>query len=724
MLDQETIGHLVKTFHLTITYLKIYPPTSQMVVATFDAFTKAIQPLSEKNNTLTFSELSGKLLIDGTEPENKEIQMIGNNILKLFNQRKIQSITFKTGLTKDELLDFIMGVLRKKREELPDFPHVALDQTVYVATIKGEEAVVKIKDMVNNSGGEIVGLIKSIRESYDLIDELPDGGSKAQAQDRLAQELAKQDPTVLREIFERELPPKIEESGLKSKLLSALSQEKVQGIFGEISKWYDEIRKKEGSDFAAVEQLGKLKNFMQTILHAPAAKEIPRQFFEELIRKGIIEQLPEWFASGTSTPTTVFEAEKLLDKQPGELVEGEIKDSLPQIIDKLCQIDNNELIAKLTEKVLENLGNTAAKIRLPAVQVIYSIFEILQAQNREQLLRFIELPLIETAKNETSVEIHYLIEELLRKRARQNLLLGEHELATRIIDLFRQHVSEEIMPDEKIRGNTKNTIQRLIPEIMEVLIADIKSNNEKKRLGSLQILSKLGESAVEPLIRLIKESDDVRSRRLAALTLKEMGEPARNRFAEELNLGLIADELKNVVEALSELGSAEMTEQLNTLLKFPDPSVKKEIMKCLAKLNTNQSRILIIEQIKDRDASVVSEAVRIIGEHKYSEAVQGLIALLESKIPANLQEEICIMLGNIGNNQAVPTLISKMKKKPMWSWQNTTDIERVRMRAAWALRKFRGSAVESALQSATKDKSSSVSLTAKESLAAIQGKDK
>ena len=72
MLEQEVIGNLIKSFHLAVTYLKIYPVSSQMVVNTFDAFAKTIQSIAEKNGSLTFSELSGKLLIEGIEPDNRE----------------------------------------------------------------------------------------------------------------------------------------------------------------------------------------------------------------------------------------------------------------------------------------------------------------------------------------------------------------------------------------------------------------------------------------------------------------------------------------------------------------------------------------------------------------------------------------------------------------------------------------------------------------------------
>lgn len=720
MLDQETISNLIKTFHLAITYLRIYPPTSQMVVAALDSFFKIVQNFADQNKTITFSELSGKLLIDGTEPASREIQLIGGNILKLFSQRKLQSITFKSGITREELTEFFTSILRKRREELAEYPHIALDQTVYVAMIKGEETVVKISEMVRNSGGDIIGIIKSLRESYDLIDQLPDPALKSTAQERLAQELAHQDTTVLRDIFERELPPRIETSGLKTQLLNALSQEKIKDIFGEIAVWYDAVRNKEQSDFGAIEQLEKLKTFIRTILCAPAAKEIPRQFFEDLIQKGLLEQLPDWFSSTPSKPTSVFEVEKLLEKDPVELLEKEVTDQLPSTVEKLCQIENNELIGKLLEHLMKNLRNSAARIRLMAANCTSVIYELLQTHNREPLLRFMELPLLDAARSETSVEVHFVMTELLRLRARQNVLYGEYDLALRIIELFRQHRAAEVMPDEKIRTNVQEAFHRLMPEIMEVLIADLSSDNEKKRFGSMQILARMEDNAVEPLLRVIKESNDIRSRHLAALALKNLGPRAQARFNEELNLGLTAEEIKHVVESLGELGSNETVQQLAGLIRYPDPSLKKDIMRFLARLNTNQAKALLIEQLKDRDESVVREAVRLLGELKCGEATASLIKMLSALNAPDIGEEICIALGSIGHPMAIPPLITRLKRRSFIFGARRAYAERVRVRAAWALRRFSGPEVEKALEKAAVDKAASVALTARESLSQLR----
>jgi HEAT repeat protein len=721
MADQELFGNMVKSFHLSITYLRIYPPTSQMVLHTFEALFKTMNSLFETESNITLSNLSGKLLLNGQEPPNHEIELIAKNITKLFEQRNINSITFRKGVERSEVDAFFADLIRKKREELPEYRNIALDQTVYVPLIKGEEVVAKISQTINNSGDDIAGIMTSVREAYDLIDGLPDTAMKEQSHNQLAQELAKKDANVLREIFERDLPLKMESTGLKPRILSALSNDKIQAIFGDISQWYEEVRQKGSSDFMAVEHLEKLKIFIQTILQAPAAKEIPPQFFEELLRKGLLEQLPDWLSPSPAKPKTIFEVERILENEPVFLLEKEVMDTLPSLVEKLCYIDNNELLGRLIEKLLENLKNTAAKIRLLAAKTMAGLYEILQAQTKENILKFTELPLLEAAKHETSSEVHFYLVELLRLRARQNILHNEYELALRIIDLLKQHASDDMGSDKNMKANAASAEQKLISEIMDVLINDLKSSDENKHLGSLQIFSKIGPKSIEALVKVIKESPDIRARKLAAMALSGFGPEAKKRFSEELNLGLIPEEIARVVEVLPELGTSDMLEQMSNLILYPEPNVKKEIMRFLGKLNTAQARIILIEQLKDRDPAIISEAVRLLGELACKEAVPNLITLLsQSQTSTVLQEEITVALGMIQDIRSVPALISKLNKKFSLFPGSAQKNERVRMRAAWALRKFSGQAVEQSLEKASKDKTPLIAVVARESLALIK----
>ena len=173
-IEQETINHLIKTFRLTIANLKIYPASSQVVEATLETFYKIVSTILQKDKTLTFSNLNEKLLVNNSSSELKEVQLAAGAIIKIFDSLNIQSMTFKEGLGRDELINLLNDLLRKKRADFWQFPHVDFDKTVYVATIKGEEKVVKITETINNSKGDIIGLIKSIRESYDLLDDVQD----------------------------------------------------------------------------------------------------------------------------------------------------------------------------------------------------------------------------------------------------------------------------------------------------------------------------------------------------------------------------------------------------------------------------------------------------------------------------------------------------------------------------------------------------------------------
>ncbi|MCB4791130.1 MAG: hypothetical protein LHV68_04505 [Elusimicrobia bacterium] len=724
-IEQETISHLIKTFRLAVTNLKIYPRSSQVVVVTLETLYNIISSVLEKDSSLTFSNLNEKLLINNSEPETKELQLASSAILKIFGSLNIQSMTLKKGLGKEELISLLDNLLKKKRSDFSDFPHVAFDQTVYVATIKGEEKVVKISETINNSKGAIVGLIKSIRESYDIIDDVPDLKTREQLYNHIAQELSKQDPATLKEIFDRQLPPKIEDSGLKKRLLNTLSKEKIQDIFGEIANWYEEVRKTENSDFSAVEQLGKLKTFIHTILMTPAAKEFPRQFFEDLLRKGIINEIPEWFSAKPEKPATIFEIEKLLEKSPAELLEKEIRDSLPGLVEKLCQIDYNDFILKLVEKLLENLTNPSVDTRLIAIQTIAAVYEVLYINGKEKIIKYIERPLIGAAIQETSGDIYFYYADLLAKRIFQNLLNGDYDSAIKIAELLSQQSHEEIKQNPQIRTAALNSLNKLFPDIVEVLVSDLKSDNDKKKFGSMQIMIKFGPQSLDPLIKIIKESDDIRSRKLAAEALKSLGEPARKRFNEELNLGLISDEIKRVIEVLNILGDDKITEHLSILLRYPDPAIKKEIMRFLSTIKTNQSKAILMEQLKDDDFSVIGEAARLLSEIKCAESVPLLIQLLNTyKTPLKLQEELCLFLGILGDYRAVAPLISKLNKKPYWFSRNKEEIERVRMRSAWSLRNFSNQDVLSALEKAARDSQGPVALTAKESLQLIKTSSK
>ena len=268
MTTQDGISNIIKTLRVTISNLRIYPAKSQIVTGSISTLCEYISSGIATEHGMTISRLADKLLINDTEAQAKDVLSGAAQIIKVLETCGIQSITFRAGLSTEELSDFIAAILRAKKKDLPEYPHIALDQTVYVATVKGEDMVVKISDTIRHSGGDIGGLITSIRESYDVIDTAPTPEIKEELNEHLAQELAQQDPSVLREIFDRELPLKLEQSGIKTRLLSALTKEKIQEIFGEISQWYNDIRTAEGSDFAAVEKLEKLKSFIQTVLNS------------------------------------------------------------------------------------------------------------------------------------------------------------------------------------------------------------------------------------------------------------------------------------------------------------------------------------------------------------------------------------------------------------------------------------------------------------------------
>jgi HEAT repeat protein len=156
-------------------------------------------------------------------------------------------------------------------------------------------------------------------------------------------------------------------------------------------------------------------------------------------------------------------------------------------------------------------------------------------------------------------------------------------------------------------------------------------------------LAKIGEPAIEPLIRVLKDWDqDVR--RSAALTLGRIGEPA----VEPL-IGALKDRNKDVRKSVA-----------LALGRIGEPAVEP-----------------LIGLLKDSSSSVRWIAASALGEIGDKRAVLPLIGSLEDS-DENVRQEAASALGEIGDKRAVLPLISSLKDSYWW----------VRRRAALALEKM------------------------------------
>jgi hypothetical protein len=101
-----------------------------------------------------------------------------------------------------------------------------------------------------------------------------------------------------------------------------------------------------------------------------------------------------------------------------------------------------------------------------------------------------------------------------------------------IIKLFKQHLYPATDPDKERRDVTNEYFVKLSGEISDILVAEIKSADGEKQKQAFQVIAAMEDTMAGTLSRIIKESDDFKTRKLCAMGLKYIGEKAVRFFID------------------------------------------------------------------------------------------------------------------------------------------------------------------------------------------------
>jgi|GEM_PF-3026400 HEAT repeat protein len=722
-MNEKWLLEFLKAFRLCVTNLRIYPLNNSSVVNALNTVANFLDEHLAQNDSLTFTELSGKAGVAGFENTSQEVKSMAEDIGRNFSRCRVSSITIKRGYTREELVYIMQNLSKYFRDDWQKdsaekgFAHLGFNLVKYVAVTDEQTVVDKISVLIGERGSDVAGIMSALKEVYDDMEYLP-AAARPSVTTQLAVELSKQPPEVLKEIFERDLPPKIEESGIKDKLLAALTKDKITDVYQQITKWYGDIKSAGVSDFEAVEQLDRLKKFLSKLLECSASREVPFQIYEDLCNLGLIENIPDW-AGGKTLPENLLEQLDII-KHIGEeeLVSSIWAEKLPELTEKLVSAQMREEIIKLILKITANHKNPDSQVREKAAAALSSAIKVLKARGYENLLAVSEHLFAEWLDAESAAPVYEPLAGILFDRIVNRILNSEYEQAQNHYELMRK-LSSEIDRDEEKRKYLAAFISRRSPKIIPILLNDIKSSDEVRKKNAFEFLSKIGDDALDPLVKIIKEVDDAHLRMLAAGILKNLGDHAIIRIKEELNLGLVKEEIRRFLEVLKFIGDGSFFEEVRQLMRYPDREIKQEILRYASHIDIPDVDKLLIESFKDPDVSRL--AVKLAAGRRSPEVIPSLIQLMMSSRDWELREEIAIAMGDLADKKFAKPLIELLSSPRGLFRAMSMQQERARLRAAYVMRRFGESPeIIRELKKASRDKSHAVAVTAAESLKILE----
>ena len=387
--------------------------------------------------------------------------------------------------------------------------------------------------------------------------------------------------------------------------------------------------------------------------------------------------------------------------------------------------DDDDIVTLLWEKNIKNLGYSTVEDTIDdtlAVEERYLFEESIGHQDIDEIttgalhpeLTATSIPQGTKQRELTADELNILQGEFYR--------LEEKALVASAIELFFdllkkkddvqafpeivQNLGKMIdirMKDKDIKGAVE-ILQELkqisadynTPEQAELINAVVYKAGSPEKIGTLfrestevkditQYLSLLDQNSVPNMIRILGELQEMKQRKLLCEILAEFGRHDVNIFSDALN-----DErwflVRNIAMILGMTREPAAVKHLEKALRHPNLKVRREVVKALENIGSDDTKALFLVALNDEDFSIRLKALKALRRFKDPALLPILrknasVEELKNK-PFEEKKEILETLAALGGGSAFPVLADLFRKK---GFIEKDEITEIRASAAYGL---------------------------------------
>lgn len=255
------------------------------------------------------------------------------------------------------------------------------------------------------------------------------------------------------------------------------------------------------------------------------------------------------------------------------------------------------------------------------------------------------------------------------------------------------------------RGQVMLALQKVATRpVVDALVERLgKARSEEERAELQSILLHVGADVVTPLVRALTDASDLSARRAyrdALVVLDQVGIP--------LLEDMLGDErwfvVRNMVNILGEIRSAESLDHLARTIHHADARVRRETVLALTKLGGEESVPLLLKALSDRDPGIRGTAALGLGLSRVAAAVPPLLARLGQEDDPEAETEILRALGRLADPRAVPVLEERARGG---RWLSRHPVS-TRVEAVRALGQVGGERARAVLEALAKDRAPEV----------------
>jgi len=265
-------------------------------------------------------------------------------------------------------------------------------------------------------------------------------------------------------------------------------------------------------------------------------------------------------------------------------------------------------------------------------------------------------PLLAALAEEKDGKILREAAALLHRMATNLLHFAEYLPASRIFSNLNQRYQQlEESKDPHAQRLAKVLDRKLEPAIQKLLLDDLKSGETSRQQNATLLLGSLGRISIPLLVEVIKKTEDLKVRRLAANLLGELGSEATKLVKRELGLEGNTEERLRILEVIDTV-TRDLRTELAYTLGDRNPAIRQAAFQLAERLNDSQAVNLLLKYAQDAETSLAMEAIESLGKLKPAAAVEVLNSLLETSRDTERLVACCRALGQIADPKSVEPL--------------------------------------------------------------------
>jgi hypothetical protein len=665
--SDSAILDIFLTLRVSVAQLRLYPKDSPQVLKVVTDTYHSIHSFLETANTLTLSKTPRGLLVNGRPlPERGTVSdSLEAATLSVLSDAAVKSITFRKGLTLDELISFLHALTKKfwdvkdgkeinKRLRDERVNQISVDEVQYVALGEGD---IVIEDAARKLAGGETELAKLLANLEQLIDSASNEGMGSEARLHLMKKLVEQDPNLLKEAGTGTSANPGDGpggggagDGVDLGDEGKLSFEQAREALGDLARL---IKEAPPAMHDALRGVGKV--FVDAFKHNPRLASL----MVTILSSQAVEALP-----GTAKPdepgkpkesAAVARVRMILQMNDEERVAA-LNQEGNALMDELGALHEGELMRTMLGSLSGVMLDRNGRKRLTVARTLNTLRRGLERSGTPEVEDAFEQAVRTALDVERDASVYSVLADMTAFLADLRIRRGKIERARDILELLHRHYQIRD-PQFPQRGELAYiALERVASGV------GFASLSERVRSGdpeSTRIIEALDAAATRFLIREIKNAETPARRMHFAQFISRAGAGAATVLMDELGKTSVPSDLLHLIEVMPTAMPPDMAEMaLGGLLRHATVAVRRRAATMLSEQTFPRAGGLLLDSIgAEGDPQTRTTFIECLGRLRFRGAVDALNRIAdERQQPEDVRCAACASLGRIGDVRAVPVL--------------------------------------------------------------------